>query len=125
SSPQGRFAADAALIDGTVLRGAQAYGKHLLHTYAGGLTLHVDLGLYGRFTDGTGRPPPPVGAVRLRLTTPRHWLDLRGPAACELLDQSREGALLARLGADPLRPDADPSRAYARISRSTKPVAAL
>jgi endonuclease VIII len=125
SSPQGRFAADAAIISGAVLRDAQAYGKHLLHTYAGGRTVHMHLGLYGRITDGSGAPPPPVGAVRLRLATARHWLDLRGPAACELLDQSQVRALVARLGADPLRPDADPGRAYARISRSTKLLAAL
>ncbi len=34
-------------------------------------------------------------------------------------------ALRARLGPDPLRADADPERAYARISRSSTPLAAL
>lgn len=29
SSPQGRFAADAALVDGQVLRTVESYGKHL------------------------------------------------------------------------------------------------
>src|SRR5205823_13144046 len=106
-SPQGRFAAGAALIDGSTFRDAQAHGKHLLHRYSGGRTLHMHLGLYGRFTDGSGAPPPPVGAVRLRLTTARHWLDLRGPAACELLDTAQVDTLLDRLGADPLRADAD------------------
>ena len=125
SSPQGRFAAGAAVISGRVLDATDAYGKHLLHRYRGGHTLHVHLGLYGKFTDGRGVAPPPVGELRLRLTTSKHWLDLRGPAACELLAPPEVDALIARLGPDPLRADADPERAYPRISRSTKPIAAI
>ena len=125
SSPQGRFSAGAAAINGKVLDAADAYGKHLLHRYRGGHTLHIHLGLYGRFTDGRGAAPPPVGELRLRLTTARHWLDLRGPAACELLSPPEVSALLARLGPDPLRADADPALAFARIRRSTKPIAAV
>lgn len=125
SSPQGRFAAGAALICDTVLEDTEAYGKHLLHHWANGHTLHVHLGLYGRFTDGDGEPPPPTGQVRLRLTTDAHWLDLRGPAACELLTEPEVAALRARLGPDPLREDADPDAAYARIRRSSTALAAL
>jgi len=125
SSPQGRFAAGAAEISGRVLRETEAAGKHLLHRYSGGRTLHVHLGLYGRFTDGTGDPPPPVGEVRLRMVGRRNWLDLRGPAACEVLAPPEVDALLARLGPDPLRRDADPDHAYARIRASDRPVAAL
>jgi endonuclease VIII len=124
-SPQGRFAAGAAWISGQVLEGTDAYGKHLLHRYSHDRTLHVHLGLYGRFTDGAGAAPPPVGEVRLRLTTRRHWLDLRGPAACELLAPPEVKALIGRLGADPLRADADPDIAYGRIRRSAKPIATL
>jgi endonuclease-8 len=124
TSPQGRFAEGAAMISGRILRDTEAYGKHLLHHY-GNISLHVHLGLYGRFTDGAVPPPPPIGEVRLRLVAARHWLDLRGPAACELLDPPEVAALRARLGADPLRDDADPARAYARIARSTKPITAL
>lgn len=137
ASPQGRFAEGAARLSGTVLDGTEAYGKHLLHHYAGELTLHVHLGLYGRFDDGPGDPPPPVGQVRLRLTSAgrrraapgspagRHWLDLRGPTACELITPAEVAALRDRLGPDPLRADADPDRAYARIRRSPTPLAAL
>jgi endonuclease-8 len=125
ASPQGRFAAGAAAIDGLVQLDATAHGKHLLHHYPGGRAVHVHLGLYGRFTDGSGPAPPPVGEVRLRLCNDAHWLDLRGPAACELLDPAQVVALLGRLGADPLRDDADPQHAYERIARSTKPIAAL
>ncbi|KXK63083.1 DNA glycosylase [Micromonospora rosaria] len=125
ASPQGRFAEGAARLSGTVLEETEAYGKHLLHHYAHELTLHVHLGLYGKVTDGDGEPPEPVGQVRLRLTSDRHWLDLRGPAACELLTPPEVRALRARLGPDPLRADADPARAYARIARSATPLAAL
>src|SRR5207248_1631771 len=125
SSPQGRFAGGAALLSGRVLRDTAAVGKHLLHRYPGGRTLHVHLGLYGRFTDGTGDPPAPVGEVRLRMVGRGHWLDLRGPAACEVLAPPEVDALLARLGPDPLRADADPERAYARIRASDRPIAAL
>jgi endonuclease-8 len=125
SSPQGRFAAGAAELSGRILRATTAHGKHLLHSYSGGVYLHVHLGLYGKFSDGTGVAPPPIGEIRLRLTTRGHWLDLRGPTACELLTPSQVDDLLGRLGADPLRADADPDAAYARIRRSTKPLFAL
>ncbi|SCL41356.1 endonuclease-8 [Micromonospora pallida] len=125
SSPQGRFAEGAARISGTLLESTEAYGKHLLHHYVDDLTVHVHLGLYGKFTDGTGEPPPPVGQVRLRMVGDRHWLDLRGPTACEVLTPGEVDALRVRLGPDPLRADADPARAYARISRSPTPLAAL
>ncbi|HET6214453.1 MAG TPA: DNA-formamidopyrimidine glycosylase family protein [Micromonosporaceae bacterium] len=124
SSPQGRFAGGASRLSGQVLRDTEAYGKHLLHHFAG-VSLHVHLGLYGRFTDGSGRPPAPIGEVRLRMTGARHWLDLRGPAACDLLDPPEVRALVARLGADPLRDDSDPDAAYAKLARSRKPLGAL
>jgi endonuclease VIII len=125
ASPQGRFAAGAAAIDGRVFVDATAHGKHLLHHYDGDLAVHVHLGLYGRFTDGPAPAPRPVGEIRLRLFTTRDWLDLRGPATCEVLEPPGVDALLARLGPDPLREDADPDRAYARISRGSRPIVAL
>ncbi|GGM44387.1 endonuclease VIII [Micromonospora sonchi] len=125
ASPQGRFAEGAARLSGTVLERTEAYGKHLLHHYAGELILHVHLGLYGKVTDGVGVPPEPVGQIRLRLSSDGHWLDLRGPTACELFTPPEAAALRARLGPDPLRADADPEQAYARIRRSSTPLAAL
>lgn len=142
ASPQGRFAEGAALLSGRVLRDTDAYGKHLFHRYDRG-TVHIHLGLYGKFADGSGAAPPPVGEIRLRVHTRTHWLDLRGPAACEVLDPPAVDALLSRLGPDPLRAtvpgrcaardaaepewpqDADPDIAYARIRRSDKPLLAL
>jgi endonuclease VIII len=125
TSPQGRFAGGAATLSGLVLRDTAAYGKHLLHHYDGGLTVHIHLGLYGKFSDGDGSPPAPTGQVRMRLAADAHWLDLRGPTACEVLDPVQVAALRDRLGPDPLRDDADPAAAYRRISRSRAPLAGL
>jgi endonuclease-8 len=125
SSPQGRFEAGAALMSGSKLESAEAYGKHLFHHYDIGLALHVHLGLYGKFADGALPAPPPIGELRMRLCNDRHWIDLRGPTACELLEPPQVDALLARLGADPLRPDADPAKAFERIRRSPTPLMVL
>ncbi|WP_030436376.1 Fpg/Nei family DNA glycosylase [Actinoplanes subtropicus] len=124
-SPQGRFAAGAALVDGRTLRDTEAYGKHLFHHYDGDLTVHVHLGLYGKFSDGEPPVPAPVGQVRMRVAGDAHWLDLRGPTACEVFDPVQCQALRDRLGADPLRDDADPEAAGKRVRTSTKPVFAL
>ena len=125
SSPQGRFADGAALLDGSPLTAAEAHGKHLLLRFGADRWLHVHLGIYGTVTQGPQPAPPIRGQVRLRLTGPGGFMDLRGPNACELLDPVDKKALHMRLGADPLRPDADPGSAWRRISRSPTPIAAL
>lgn len=129
SSPQGRFVAGAARIDGAEMVTADARGKHLLHSYrrtdGTELTLHVHLGLYGKFGHGRTPAPAPAGALRLRLATTKDWLDLRGPTVCELLEPPEVAVLVARIGADPLRPDADQRRAGARIAASRAPIGAL
>jgi endonuclease-8 len=129
TSPQGRFAAGAALLDGRVLEEVFSYGKHLFAQF-GGDTLHVHLGLYGTFGGGTGAPPAPRGALRMRweATGPDGtgvWADLRGPTACEVLAAPEVAVILARLGPDPLRPKADPQVAHQRITRSRTPIGAL
>lgn len=125
SSPQGRFAAGAARIDGQTVRRARARGKHLFYDFAGmPEILHVHLGLYGGFVSGPPPAPPSGGALRLRLETDEIWIDLRGPTACELLDPAGEKLILARLGPDPLVPRADPARAWQRLRRSRTPIAA-
>ncbi|HEY4005435.1 MAG TPA: zinc finger domain-containing protein [Pseudonocardia sp.] len=124
SSPQGRFAASAGLLDGMVLRRAEAHGKHLFHRYGPDLVVHVHLGLYGTFTEGPVPAEAPRGQVRMRLVGATHFADLRGPTACELLTDAEALAVRARLGADPLRRDADPEQAWQRLSRSRTSVAA-
>ena len=56
TSPQGRFAAGAELLDGRVLEEVTSFGKHLFACF-GADTLHVHLGLYGSYAAGTGIPP--------------------------------------------------------------------
>lgn len=137
SSPQGRLAQGAALLDGHTLTGAVAHGKHLFLDFEHGLLLHVHLGLYGAWDfggDATFRgassigaprkvgerevyddggaaaltpayagPPAPVGAVRVRLASGHGWADLRGATTCEAITEAEAGAVMARLGPDPLR----------------------
>lgn len=55
SSPQGRFAAGAALLDGRTLVHADAHGKHLFLHFEHGMVLHVHLGLYGAWDFGGDR----------------------------------------------------------------------
>lgn len=125
SSPQGRFARAASLLDGRVLTGAEAYGKHLFHAYGSSGTVHVHLGLYGSFVARDLPVTPPVGQVRMRIVGDRCWADLRGPIRCELLTDFEVKAITTRLGPDPLREDADPGRAWHRITSSRTALASL
>jgi formamidopyrimidine-DNA glycosylase len=126
TSPQGRFAAGAARVDGRRLVRAEAWGKHLFIDFEDvAETVHVHLGLFGGWSFTPGDAPDVVGELRWRLTTGEWTADLRGPTACELLTPGEVAALLARLGPDPLRDDADPERAWARVSTSRAPIATL
>lgn len=124
SSPQGRFA-DALRLDGRELRDVEAYGKHLLYQFAGRRFVHVHLGLFGRMTTAPEPAPPARATTRMRLSADGWYADLVGPTRCQLLDGDQRTRLVARLGPDPLRDDADPTAAWVRISRSPQPVAAL
>jgi len=127
TSPQGRFAESAALLDGRVLASTEAYGKHLFMTFDELDVVHVHLGLYGKFDvhRGVGDVPEPVGQVRLRLVGGDAYADLRGATACELLTPVERATILGRLGPDPLRPGADPDLAWERIRRSRAPIGGL
>ncbi|MEJ5915252.1 Fpg/Nei family DNA glycosylase [Pseudokineococcus sp. 1T1Z-3] len=129
SSPQGRFTDGAALIDGTHLQRAEAHGKQMFLGFDGGRWMRVHLGLYGKWAFGTGEPPEPRGALRVRLTGPGEdgegvWADLRGPTACEVVTTAEKEAARARLGPDPLRRDGDGDAFAARLARSRTSVAA-
>ena len=142
SSPQGRFGAGAALLDGRVLLAAEAHGKQMFLGFSGDIWLRVHLGLYGmwRFQgaglEGIGRrrdpltedaefPLAPRGLVRLRLVAGRHVADLSGPTACEVFSTAEKHALTIRMGEDPLRPDADSARAYAKLHASRSAIGLL
>lgn len=134
TSPQGRFTAEAALLDGTVLRDADSAGKHLFLEFDGDRVVHVHLGLYGSFAIATGAGadpvPEPVGQVRLRMVAggdgrSPSYADLRGATRCDLVTPEQRAAAVARLGPDPLRPDADPEAAWKRISTSGRAIGEL
>jgi endonuclease-8 len=124
SSPQGRFASDAAALDGRVLDRVQPYGKHLFYLF-GDDVVHVHLGIYGGFEPHARPFPAPRGAVRLRMHTDETLVDLRGPTVCERVGLAERDAILARLGPDPLDPKADPERLWRKVSRRSTPISAL
>ena len=131
SSPQGRFAADAAVIDGSLLVSATSAGKHLFVEFDHDHIVHVHLGLIGQLDvhEAVAEVPPPVGQVRLRLVvgTARRasYADLRGATRCDLVGPARRDEVIAGLGPDPLREDADPDRAWRRIRSSPRPIGDL
>jgi endonuclease-8 len=130
SSPQGRFAPESAQLDGANLVVAESAGKHLFLDFDADRVVHVHLGLIGGFDvhRDVAEVPPPVGQVRLRLVggggRPA-YADLRGATQCALVTSTRRDEIVGKLGPDPLRPDADPDRAWARISRSPRAIGDL
>ena len=114
-SPQGRFAAGAALLDGQVLQKADAKGKHLFLGFDNHRWLHVHLGLYGKWAFGSEPAPAPVGAVRVRIESADSYADLRGATACEVMTRAEVRDTMQRLGPDPLRRDGDRAEFVRRV----------
>mgnify|MGYP006334956553 CR=1 FL=1 len=113
SSPQGRFAAGAALLDGAVLESCDAWGKHMflgMRARAGDADLrwlHVHLGLYGAWTfagDAEFAGPHAIGAPRVRVSEVATPV-LAGPdeAVAQPLAQGQEWVPPAPRGAVRLR----------------------
>ncbi len=125
SSPQGRFIDGAKLLSGKQLKSVEACGKHLFYRWAGKRTLHIHLGLYGKFRRHKLPAPEPRGQVRLRVIGKKHAFDLNGPNCCELLTSDEVEGIFERLGPDPLRSDADPERVWNRLSRSRAAIGTL
>lgn len=133
SSPQGRFDADAARVDGAVLERIEPYGKHLFYRWSTGEVGHVHLGLFGKYrVQRTDHSPEPIGQVRMRLQVEPDddrdefvTVDLSGPTACTVDPPSVRKEILARLGPDPIRRASKPDAMIARISTSTRGVGDL
>lgn len=124
SSPQGRFADESRMLDGQVLEGADAVGKHLLVDFEPG-TVWIHLGLIGKFRFTDEFPPPNPRTLRLRIDDGGRAADLRGPQWCRLVTPGQRAEVVQASGPDPLRPDADPARAWRVVNRTRKPFAAV
>lgn len=148
SSPQGRFADGAALLDGHAPVRAWAHGKHFFLDFEHGLSLNVHLGMYGAWTFGgdetfaaassigaprrigetedhgaiaSAQAPPPRPTVRLRLEGEHGWADLVGAATCRALTPEEVAEVTAKLGPDPLNDD-DPAPFHAAAARTRRPI---
>ena len=78
TSPQG-WASDAAeAVDGKVLERVDAHGKHLLYRFEDDLTVHVHLGLFGKFRRYKLPGPPARDTTRLRFIGEERGMDLAG-----------------------------------------------
>ena len=116
-NPRGR-AAGVDSLDGRVLRGADARGKHLLLDF-GTLTLHSHLGMSGSwhlYRRGEGWAKPPGRAWAVFRGSSHEAVQWGGPTLRVLRsEQLRRDAKLARLGPDILSAEFEPSEAAARI----------
>ena len=126
-SPQGRFSRGAARINGRRLLEIETHGKHLFYRWERAETLHVHLGLYGKFRVFTTEAPRPTPATRLTMAANGATIYLAGPTVCELIMPSREEEIRARLGPDPLRRRSAANSVEAlaaNLSRRTIPIGA-
>lgn len=103
SSPQGRFASEALLLDGLTLERAGARGKHLFVEFADDRVVHIHLGLIGTMTIGPLRPvvgldPLSPASVLSAGTWRAIWADL--------VTLMAEGKRLGRI--DTVRPEHQP-----------------
>jgi endonuclease-8 len=127
SSPQGRFAEGAGLLDGHALTDIDAWGKHLFYEWSNGALLHIHLGLFGRFRHHVSDPPPPTDGTRLAMGGSKGVLYLSGPTACDIVDPEEREAIIGGLGPDPLRASeaVDPvAHVTEYLGRRTVPIAA-
>ncbi|MFK7767194.1 MAG: Fpg/Nei family DNA glycosylase [Mariniblastus sp.] len=127
-SPQGRFSEEADKLNGKKLTAVEAYGKHLFYRFGTRRSeqlVHIHLGLYGKFRLHKNPAPEPRGAVRVRMIGKNKAFDLNGPTCCEILPKAGEEKLIARLGQDPLRNDADPELVWERFSKSRSALGTL
>lgn len=154
TSPQGRYAQGAALVDGASITDAFAHGKHLFVNFSNELTLNVHLGIYGNwsfggdesftgassigaprkigekeYADGEAKrytgPPEPKSTTRCRIVSHHGWADLVGPTICRTLTPNEVSAVRAKLGPDPLNDDADPQQFYAAARKSSRPIGVI
>lgn len=141
TSPQGRFTTEAALVDGSRLEHAEAFGKHLfLHFDAASdeRIIYIHLGLIGhlRFEDRE----KVWGQIRVRIETldddgssggsssedtTNLAANLRGPQWCRLITDEEYAIAVGKIGEDPIRDDANPRQVWAKVQRSKRSIGSL
>ena len=126
TSPQGRFAAEAELLDGERIELAETYGKHLFVHFSAEdprHILYIHLGLIGKLRF---EPREEVGGqIRVRIDNGTEAANLRGPQFCRLLTEEEYRAQLAKVGQDPLRTDADVEALWAKVHKSRRSIGSL
>lgn len=127
SSPQGRFADEADVLDGSVLHAAEAQGKHLFVDFGPDRVVHIHLGLIGKLWLYDGPPTSPAGPqnLRLRIARDRFSAELRGAQWCRLITDQGRDEIIATSGDDPIRPESTGEKAWAKLSRSGRSIASL
>ena len=111
-------------MDGKVLTHVDAYGKHLLYRFEDDLSVHVHLGLFGKFRRYKLPGPPTRETTRLRFLGEERGMDLAGAVISQLIDPAEENELMARLGPDPLVPRTRVNRLRTALARRKIPVGA-
>lgn len=99
-------------------------GKHILHRFEGGVTLHSHLRMDGSWRITEPRASTRSRAVRAVLATEQYLalgIDL---GMLDLLPTSLEHTLVGHLGPDILCPDWDENQAIANLSASAAPIGA-
>ena len=127
-SPQGRFSAEAKLIDGHVLLKAKAIGKQLFIYFDNGLIARVHLGIYGKWRFIANTDKEMFGQVRARFFNDEFLADLRGPTICEVIDKKQVKLIEKRLGPDPTNTDnkkTEMARFIDRVKSSSSPIGIL
>ena len=92
TSPQGKFAAGASLLDGREMVHATSWGKHLFAEFSGDAWLHVHLGLIGTFTideHAYAGEVPVIGQVRFVSRRRSTWATCADPTSARSSPRTR------------------------------------
>ena len=129
TSPNGRFAHGAEVIDAKELKRVEAIGKNLFYFFnesdgPEAHVMHVHFGMSGRFATHHALPgPDPTATTRLRLESKEHGIcALLSAMTVDIGDCTLFQTKRAKLGEDPLREDADADRLWEKFTKSRKSV---
>eukprot|EP00629_Pelagomonadales_sp_RCC1024_P012198 CAMPEP_0119260244 /NCGR_PEP_ID=MMETSP1329-20130426/726_1 /TAXON_ID=114041 /ORGANISM="Genus nov. species nov., Strain RCC1024" /LENGTH=376 /DNA_ID=CAMNT_0007259665 /DNA_START=253 /DNA_END=1380 /DNA_ORIENTATION=+ len=128
TSPNGRFADGAAMIDGKKFTSIEAVGKNLFAWFGAGadeVCVHVHFGMAGVWAVFEDEEvPETTKTTRLCMTAGGITSHLSAMTVQEM-DRAGYDAKRAKLGEDPLRDDCDPERLWGKVSASKKSIGAL